>query len=100
MGSWAGAPCGIEGCVRRHELSHAADWKARWPNGCKGKTAGDTIPLGGAGYAAFLKASECRAYGVEQTCITPLKNAARTEPCKTKLKDHLADTLRQKASFC
>ena len=60
MGGWAGAPCGIAGCVRRHEEQHIADWQGRWPNGCKNKKNGDTIPLGGAGYAAFLKASECR----------------------------------------
>jgi hypothetical protein len=100
MGSWAGAPCGIAGCVRRHEESHASDWKGRWPDGCKNKKNGDKIPLGGAGYDAFLKASECTAYGVEESCITPLKNAAKTEPCKTTLADHLADTLRQKARFC
>ena len=30
--------------------------RSRWPDGCKGKKNGDTIPLGGPGYAAFLKA--------------------------------------------
>ena len=100
MGGWAGAPCGIAGCVRRHEEQHIADWQGRWPDGCKNKKNGDTIPLGGAGYAAFLKASECSAYGIESSCITPLKNAATTEPCKTRLKDHLEDTERQKKSFC
>ena len=49
LNSWAGAACGIEDCVRRHEQSHATDWAGRWPDGCKGKKDGDTIPLGGAG---------------------------------------------------
>jgi hypothetical protein len=100
MGSWAGAPCGIEGCVRRHEQQHIADWQGRWPDGCKGKKNGDTIPLGGTGYAAFLKASECSAYTVERNCIAPLAAKAKTEPCKTRLKDHLDDTERQKKSYC
>ncbi len=102
LGSWAGATCGIEGCVRRHEESHASDWRRRWPEGCKGKADGATIPLGGTGYDAFLKTSECTAYGVEESCITPLFNAAvrGKTACEGTLRTHLADTRRQKASFC
>lgn len=104
LGGWAGAPCGIEGCVRRHEESHAADWLGRYPDGCKNddgsaKAAGTDIPLTGPGYDAFLRASECTAYGVEEVCITPLI-AAADEPCKTQLQDHLTDTQNQKAGFC
>lgn len=102
MNSWAGAGCGIEACVRRHEQSHATDWRRRWPNGCKDKADGADIPLGGAGYDAFLKASECTAYGVEESCITPLYNAAvrgRTA-CEGTLRTHLTDTRAQKASYC
>ena len=100
MQTWAGAPCGIEGCVRRHEEQHIRDWRSRWPDGCKGKKNGDTIPLGGPGYAAFLKASECSAYTVELNCVRPLAAAAKTEPCKTRLKDHMDDTDSQKKSYC
>jgi hypothetical protein len=101
MGAWAGAGCGIEGCVRRHEQSHIADWKARWPKGCKGKKDGDTIPLGGKGYAAFLKKSECKAYTVELTCVTGKHTKTKAkEPCKKTLKDHMDDTAAQKKLFC
>jgi hypothetical protein len=101
---WAGAPCGIEACVQRHEESHAADWRGRWPNGCKNpdgtpKPYGSAIPLGGAGYAAFLKASECTAYTVEETCVTPLLTGA-SATCRPQLQSHLADTRAQKAANC
>lgn len=102
MNDWAGATCGIEACVRKHEESHASDWKGRWPDGCKDKADGAQIPLGGAGYPAFLKASECTAYGVEETCISPKAAAAATgkTACEVTLRDHLADTRTQKATFC
>lgn len=99
---WAGATCGIEGCVRRHEESHAADWRSRWPQGCKDKADGDQIPLGGAGYAAFLKKSECDAYTTEISCVTPLHEAAKKKgtACEATLKSHLDDTKNQQKSFC
>ena len=104
LGGWAGAPCGIEGCVRQHEESHARDWAGRWPNGCKNsdgsnKPAGSQIPLGGPGYAAFLKRSECSAYTVEEGCIAPLL-AAATGGCRATLRAHQTDTQNQKASYC
>lgn len=104
LGGWAGAPCGIEACVTRHEESHIADWEGRWPNGCKNadgsnKPDGGAIPLGGAGYAAFLKQSECDAYTVEEGCISPLV-AGASGACKTTLEAHLADTQNQKTSYC
>lgn len=99
---WAGAACGIEGCVRRHEESHAADWRRRWPKGCKDKADGATIPLGGPGYAAFLRKSECDAYTTEISCVTPLYQAARKNgtACEATLKNHLDDTRNQQQSFC
>lgn len=102
LNSWAGAACGIEGCVRRHEESHATDWRRRWPQGCKDKANGAAIPLGGPGYADFLKTSECTAYGVEESCIAPLLAAATRDhtPCEATLRSHLADTRTQKASYC
>lgn len=104
LGAWAGKPCGITGCVTRHEESHIADWQGRWPNGCKNadgtpKPDGSQIPLGGDGYAAFLRQSECRAYGVEERCTTDLL-AQAPQACQTALQDHLADTRAQKNSFC
>ena len=99
LNGWAGAACGIEGCVRQHEQSHATDWAGRWPDGCKGKKDGDQIPLGGDGYAAFLKQSECTAYGVEENCISPIEKTA-TGTCKGTLTAHLKDTQAQKAKYC
>ena len=102
MNDWAGATCGIEECVRKHEESHASDWKGRWPDGCKDKADGAQIPLGGTGYPAFLKTSECTAYGVEESCISPKAAAAATgkTACEATLRSHLADTRTQKATFC
>jgi hypothetical protein len=77
---WAGAPCGIEDCVRQHEESHARDWAARFPDGCVGKPDGGDIPLGGPGYAAFLRQSECTAYGVEVGCLRPKLQAITGSP--------------------
>ena len=59
--------CGIADCVRDHELSHISDWQGRWPNGCKNadgtsKRDGTAVPVGGDGYDAFLRRSECTAY--------------------------------------
>jgi hypothetical protein len=99
LGSWAGAPCGTEGCVRKHEEQHAADWRGRWPEGCKGKAVGATIPLGGAGYAEFLKKSECSAHTVDLACAETLL-AAATGDCKAKVKAYADLTRTQKAGFC
>jgi hypothetical protein len=99
LNSWAGYPCGIEACIRKHEMSHAADWKVRWPDGCKNKRDGDAIPLGGPGYAAFLKQSECDAYTIEVPCEEAAL-AAATGDCKAKVQTVLDDTKQQKANFC
>jgi hypothetical protein len=34
LNSFAGAPCGIEDCVRKHEESHLGEWRVRFPDGC------------------------------------------------------------------
>jgi len=104
MGSWAGATCGIAGCVRRHEESHIADWQGRWPDGCKNadgtpKPDGSTIPLGGPGYNTFLRQSECTAYGVEERCVQGLLRNA-SEGCRATLRSHLTDTQNRKNGYC
>lgn len=104
MGGWAGAACGIAGCVRRHEESHIADWQGRWPDGCKNadgtsKPDGSTIPLGGPGYNTFLRQSECTAYGVEEGCVQDLLRNA-SEGCRTTLRSHLTDTQNRKNGYC
>ena len=104
LNSWAGAKCGIEDCVRRHEESHAADWRKRWPDGCKNadgtpKPAGSQIPLGGPGYDAFLKKSECDAYTTEVPCEEAAL-AGATKECKPYVQGVLDDTKSQQKSYC
>jgi hypothetical protein len=99
LNSWAGAKCGIEACVRKHEESHAADWRKRWPDGCKGKANGDQIPLGGPGYDAFLKKSECDAYTTEVPCEEAALSGASKE-CKPYVQGVLDDTKKQKKAYC
>ena len=99
LGSWAGAPCGTESCVTAHETQHASDWKGRWPDGCKDKPDGGAIPLGGPGYDAFLKDSECKAHTVDLTCAERLLTSA-TGDCKAKVQAYVDLTRRQKATYC
>jgi hypothetical protein len=89
----AGAPCGIPGCTTKHEQSHIADWKAKWPNGCKNQARG-YLPKGDppddplmtvAEYNDFLNKSECKAYGVGLACANGLDTK---EPCKTPVQDY------------
>jgi hypothetical protein len=97
--AWAGAPCGLETCIRAHEESHIADWKGRWPDGCKDKANGAKIPLGGPGYDDFLKASECRAYTAELACNGRLLDAAKGDCVKTITDHRKADVAEQK-QYC
>jgi hypothetical protein len=97
--AWAGAPCGLEGCIRRHEESHISDWKGRWPDGCKNKQDGAQIPLGGAGYDAFLKTSECQAYTAELACNGALLAAAKGD-CRQTITDHRQADLAQQKFYC
>src|SRR6266850_3918214 len=99
LNSWAGAKCGIEDCVRRHEESHARDWSKRWPNGCVGKADGDQIPLGGPGYDDFLKKSECDAYTTEVPCEEAALASASKE-CKPYVQGVLDDTKKQQKKYC
>ena len=96
--------CGIADCVRDHELSHITDWQGRWPNGCKNadgtsKRDGTAVPVGGDGYDAFLRRSECTAYTGEVPCEERLLAAASDE-CKPRVRGVLDDTRRQKTAYC
>src|SRR6266851_1194072 len=87
LNDWAGAPCGTEGCVKKHEQQHIKDWKKRWPSGCKPKADhadGSDIPLGGEGYDAFLNDSECKAHTVDLKCADTLVKSAKGD-CKAKV---------------
>ncbi|MGH2354072.1 MAG: eCIS core domain-containing protein [Chloroflexota bacterium] len=104
MGWAASATCGIGDCVRGHEESHARDWRGRWPDGCKNadgtpKPDGTRVPTGGDGYAAFLKASECRAYTGEVPCGERLLAGASDE-CKPTVERQLGVWRTRKASYC
>jgi hypothetical protein len=102
LNDWAGAPCGTEGCVKKHEQQHIADWKKRWPNGCKPKADhadGSDIPLGGEGYDAFLNDSECKAHTVDLKCANTLLGTAKGD-CKAKVKKYRDLTAEQKKAYC
>jgi hypothetical protein len=104
LNSWAGAPCGVEACVRLHEESHAADWRKRWPDGCKNadgtpKPDGADIPLGGPGYDEFLRKSECDAHTVEIPCEQAALDGA-SKDCKPYVQDVLNDTVDQRNKYC
>ena len=63
-------------CTQAHEGSHIADWKGRYgPNLCSGVPDGQ-LPVGGPGYADFLRQSECKAYKVGKACRQNLLTTA------------------------
>lgn len=102
---WAGATCGTKACVTAHENSHIADWKAKWPTGCKGQSRG-YLPKGDppdkplmtvAEYNAFLKKSECKAHTVDLICAEALP---KPKGCKKTVEDYISLTRRQKAKWC
>ncbi len=104
-GTWGGATCGTKNCVTAHESSHIADWKAKWPTGCKGQPKGylpkgdpPDKPLMTAGeYSAFLKDSECKAHTVDLACAEALP---RTKGCEKTIDDYIKLTKEQKANWC
>jgi len=104
MGWAATAPCGIGDCVRGHEESHARDWRKRFPNGCKNadgtpKAAGSQVPVGGPGYADFLRESECRSYTGEIPCGEALL-AKSNAACKPRVQSQLDTWKKRKSSYC
>ena len=104
-GSWAGAKCGTKKCVTAHESSHMADWKAKWPTGCKGQPLG-YLPKGDppdkplmtvAEYNSFLKKSECKAHTVDLACAQALP---KTKGCESTIDDYIKLTRDQKKNWC
>ncbi len=104
-GTWATATCGTKDCVTMHEGSHMADWKAKWPTGCKGQPKGylpkgdppDSPLMTVAEYSAFLKESECKAHTVDLACAEALP---RTKGCEKTIDDYIKLTREQKANWC
>ena len=55
-------------CSQAHEEQHINDWKKRYGDDlCKGVKDG-YLPVGGDGYAEFLRQSECDAYKAGKKC--------------------------------
>lgn len=105
LNSYATATCGTKDCVVKHESSHKADWKAKWPTGCKDQAKG-YLPKGDppdnplmtvAEYNAFLKASECTAHTADLACAEALPKEG---DCKKTVEDYIALTKTQKATWC
>jgi hypothetical protein len=104
-GSWAGATCGTKSCVRKHEKSHIKDWKAKWPDGCKGQSKGylpkgdppDKPLMTANQYKAFLKKSECEAHKADLKCAKAL---LQKKGCKKTIKDYIKLTKKQKKKWC
>lgn len=102
---WAGATCGTKNCVTMHESSHIADWKAKWPDGCKGQPKGylpkgdapDNPLMTGAQYRTFLKESECKAHTIDLQCAEALP---KTKGCEKTIDDYIKLTTEQKANWC
>jgi hypothetical protein len=104
LNAFAGAPCGIEDCVRKHEESHLGEWRVRYPEGCKNadgtpKPDATPVPTGGPGYEAFLKQSECTAYTNEIAC-QQANLAGASADCKTTIEDHLKGDVSMKNHYC
>jgi hypothetical protein len=63
-------------CTDVHEGSHKKDWESRYgADLCKGVADG-LLPVGGDGYAEFLRKSECTAYQVGKACREALLKTA------------------------
>ncbi len=82
-----------------------ADWKGKWPTGCKGQPRG-YVPKGDppdnplmtvAEYDAFLKESECKAHTVDLACAEGL---AKPPGCEATVDDYVKLTREQKAKWC
>lgn len=55
-------------CTQAHESSHMQDWKNRYGDDLCSGVADGSLPVGGEGYAEFLRQSECKAYAVGKAC--------------------------------
>lgn len=104
-GGWAGTTCGTLACVKAHEGSHMADWRAKWPTGCVGKPQGylpkgdppDSPLMTASNYKEFLKQSECKAHTIDLACAEALP---KTPACQTTIDNYIKLTQDQKANWC
>lgn len=79
-------PC-TSACTQAHEDSHIAEAKARFgPNMCSNKPPHYQPNAVPGGSWAFKWATECKAYGVEATCLRKLLNDCN---CKSATQNRL-----------
>jgi hypothetical protein len=96
---WAGRPCGSRPASAVTSSSTSPTGSDAGPTGARTSPTAATSPWAATGYAAFLRASECSAYGVELTCATTAL-ASATGDCRATLRAHVADTRAQRDRHC
>lgn len=97
-------------CLRKHEEQHIADYKAKCPAGCKGKTTSDYAPYfpdnyggcpvfkDGAAWKAWRTETECKSYIVQYQCASALYKKAfkeKDEALKSRIRAHLCSAVRK-----
>jgi hypothetical protein len=95
---------GVQDCTRKHENSHKGDWYARYGNDiCKGRKKGDLpnfTPKGKEAYADFVKASECTAWKIGQTCRNEALAACKDDECKNYVKTYTTQADSEVKNYC
>jgi hypothetical protein len=95
---------GVQDCTRKHESSHRSDWYGRYGNEiCKGRKKGDLPhfdPKGKEAYADFLKASECAAWKIGQTCRNEKLAACADDACKSYVKTFTTQADSEVKNYC
>jgi hypothetical protein len=95
---------GVQDCTRKHENSHKGDWYARYGNDiCKGRKKGDLpnfTPKGKEAYADFVKASECTAWKIGQTCRNEALAACKDDACKNYVKTYTTQADTEVKNYC
>jgi hypothetical protein len=95
---------GVQDCTRSHENSHKGDWYGRYGEDiCKGRSKGDLPhfnPQGKEAYADFLKASECTAWKIGQTCRNEKLAACTDDECKNYVKNFTSQADTQVEKYC
>ncbi|MBI5242436.1 MAG: hypothetical protein HY922_01980 [Elusimicrobia bacterium] len=89
---WTGSPCGMQECVKKHEMTHVSDYKQNFPGACSGENASELPDIPSDKWPKFKKITECRAHTTEISCINQKLSAAPLNSCKNFLK-----TWRKKA---
>jgi hypothetical protein len=95
---------GVQDCTVKHETVHKNDWIARYgADVCKGRKKGDLPhydPPGKEAYSAFIKASECRAWKVGETCRKEKLAACKDDACKSDVQGHVDWAAKMVTKYC